>query len=70
LGKTGRQRAKENKAANAQAKALAPTIRELRVAGVTSVCAIAAELNDRMVPTARGGEWHATSVARLLARSG
>jgi DNA invertase Pin-like site-specific DNA recombinase len=71
LGKTGRQRAKENKAeADAQAKALGPTIRELRTAGITSVRAIAAELNKRKVPTARGGEWHATSVVRLLARLG
>jgi len=71
LGKTGKQRAKENKvAADAHAKALEPTIRELRAAGITSVRAIAAELNNRKVPTARGGEWHATSVARLLARLG
>jgi DNA invertase Pin-like site-specific DNA recombinase len=71
LGKTGKQRAKENKAsAEAQAKSLEPIIRELRAAGITSVRAIAAELNDRKVPTARGGEWHATSVVRLLARLG
>lgn len=69
LGRTGKQRAKENKAAaNAHAKALAPTIREFRANGITSVRAIAAALNDRKVPTARGGGWHATSVARLLAR--
>jgi DNA invertase Pin-like site-specific DNA recombinase len=71
LGKTGKQRAKENKmAADAHAKALEPTIRELRAAGITSVRAITAELNDRKVPTAKGGKWHATSVARLLARLG
>jgi hypothetical protein len=68
LGRTGRQRAKENKAAAAQAKAVAPTIRELRAAGITSVRAIATELNERKVPTARGAKWHATSVARLLNR--
>jgi DNA invertase Pin-like site-specific DNA recombinase len=71
LGKTGKQRAKENRvAADAHAKALGPTIRELRAAGIISVRAIAAELNDREVPTARGGEWHATSVVRLLGRLG
>jgi DNA invertase Pin-like site-specific DNA recombinase len=71
LGKTGRLRAKENKAAaSAQAKALLPLVRELRAAGVTSVRAIAAELNRRAVPTAKGGEWHPTSVARVLARIG
>ena len=46
----------------------AMTFRSTFCAGITSVRAIAAELNDRKVPTARGGEWHATSIARLLAR--
>ena len=42
LGRAGKQRAKENKAAaDAQAKTLGPTIRELRAAGITSVRAIA-----------------------------
>jgi DNA invertase Pin-like site-specific DNA recombinase len=69
LGRAGKRLAKEHKAAaNAQAQALAPIIKALRVEGVTSVRAIAAELNKRKVPTARGGEWHPTSVARLLAR--
>jgi DNA invertase Pin-like site-specific DNA recombinase len=69
LGTTGKKRAKENMAAvGAHAEALAPTIRALRASGITSVRAIAAELNSRKVPTARGGKRHATSVARLLAR--
>ena len=69
LGKTGKQRARENKAeADTRAKVLAPAIRELRAEGITSVRAIAAELNRRNVPTARGGAWHPTSVARLLDR--
>ena len=69
LGRTGRQRAKENKAAaDAQARTLAPTIRALRAAGITSIRAIAAELNKRTVPTARGAKWHGTSVVRLLNR--
>jgi DNA invertase Pin-like site-specific DNA recombinase len=71
LGRTGKVRAKENKAAaNAQARALSPIVRELRAAGITSVRAIAAELNRRAVPTAKGGVWHPTSVARMLARIG
>jgi len=69
LGKTGRTRARENKAAaDAHAKTLKPIIRELRAAGVTSVRAISEALNERKVPTARGAEWHPTTVARLLAR--
>lgn len=71
LGKMGRVRAKENKAAaKAHANSLAPLIGQLRAAGITSVRAVAEELNRRQVPTPRGGEWHPTSVARLLARLG
>jgi hypothetical protein len=36
--------------------------------GVTSVRRIAEELNRRAILTPRGGEWHATSVVRLLKR--
>jgi DNA invertase Pin-like site-specific DNA recombinase len=69
LGKRGRDRARENKAAaRAHALSLRATLRELRAAGVTSVRAIAAGLNKRGVVSARGGKWHATSVVRLLAR--
>lgn len=69
LGRTGKVRARENKAAaKAHAASLAPLVRELRAAGIVSVRAVADELNRRKVPTARGGDWHPTSVARLLAR--
>ncbi len=71
LGKTGRIRARENKAAaKAHAAKLAPLVRQLAAAGITSVRAVAEELNRRKVPTPRGGEWHPTSAARLLARLG
>ena len=69
LGKTGKLRAKENKAAaNAYAKSLAATVREIRDEGHITTRAIAEELNRRKVATARGGEWHAMTVARLLVR--
>ena len=69
LGKTGVLRAQENKlAADRQAKSLAPLLRELSQLGITSVRAIAVELNRRGVATVRGGRWHTTSVARLLRR--
>ena len=55
------------RSADARAKALAPTLLKLQVAGF-SHRAIAHELNRRQVPTARGGNWHRTSVIRLLAR--
>jgi len=48
---------------------LAPTIAELRAAGVTSLGRIAAELNRRGIPTANGkGQWQAVQVSRVLAR--
>lgn len=69
LGTHGKNLAAVNKAAAAaQAQALAPIVHELRAAGVSSVRAVADELNRRGLPTARGGKWHATSVARLLGR--
>jgi len=71
LGRTGRVRAKENKAAaQKHASSLAPLIREIQAAGFTSVRAVAGELNRREVPTPRGGQWHPTTVARVLARIG
>jgi DNA invertase Pin-like site-specific DNA recombinase len=58
-----------NKAkAAARAADIAPTIAELQAAGATSLRAIAAGLNDRGIPTARGGEWSAVQVQRLLDR--
>lgn len=48
---------------------LAPVIDELRAAGIRSVKSIAAALNERNIPAARGA-WHATSVSRLLGRLG
>jgi hypothetical protein len=47
---------------------LAPTIRQLQAAGNTTLRSLAAALNALSVETARGGEWDATQVRRLLAR--
>jgi hypothetical protein len=54
--------------ADSRAKSLASTLLQLRVAGHTTVRAISAELSRRKVPTARGGNWHPTTVQRLIAR--
>src|SRR5262245_39248965 len=51
-------------AAELRAKTLAATLHELQLAGFISHRAIAHELNVRQVPTARGGKWHRTGVAR------
>ena len=49
---------------------ISPVVAELQAAGATSLRAIAAGLNERGIPTARGaGTWSATQVARLLSRS-
>lgn len=46
-----------------------PLIRELQVAGLTSLRAVASALNMRGVATARGGEWSAMAVKRALDRA-
>jgi DNA invertase Pin-like site-specific DNA recombinase len=45
---------------------VAPVLAELRAAGVTSLRALAAELNSRGVPAPAGGMWHANTVRRVL----
>jgi hypothetical protein len=46
-----------------------PVVRELQAAGTTTTRAIAAALNARGIRTARGGEWHDSTVRNLLARA-
>ena len=58
------------RAADSRAAALASTIRELMAAGFVSQRALTDELNRRGIPTARGGSWHRTTVARVLIRLG
>jgi DNA invertase Pin-like site-specific DNA recombinase len=55
--------------ARAQAKAIAPTIAEIRAAGFVSLNGIAQQLNARGIPSPRGGKWQAVSVSRVLERS-
>jgi DNA invertase Pin-like site-specific DNA recombinase len=56
--------------ADARAAVLAPIIRELRAARVTSLRRIADELNRRGIRTPRGKQWLAGSVSQLLTRIG
>jgi DNA invertase Pin-like site-specific DNA recombinase len=56
--------------ADARATDIAPIIAELQASGATSLRAIADGLNKRGIPTAAGkGNWSATQVARVLART-
>jgi len=47
---------------------LEPVIRGIQGDGKTSLNQIAAELNERRIPAARGGKWSAVQVARVLSR--
>jgi DNA invertase Pin-like site-specific DNA recombinase len=62
-----REAAKAN--ANSRARDYAPIIADIQATGATSLREIAAELNSRGIVTPRGGQWHASSVRNLLARS-
>ena len=54
--------------ADAFAANVLPVVRQLQAAGATTPRAIAAALNERRVRTARGGEWHDSTVRNLLQR--
>ena len=61
-------RVRQERAAQ-RAADVAPIIAKLQAAGATSLYAIAAGLNARNIPTARGqGEWSAVQVMRVLER--
>jgi len=64
----GRQRATKARRAKAAARAedLAPVIEAIRAEGITSATGIAKALNERRIPTARGGKWQAVQVQRVL----
>ena len=55
-------------AAEAQAAAVAPAIREAQAAGAKSLRQIAAALNGRGIATARGAKWEAVTVRNVLKR--
>jgi hypothetical protein len=68
---TAQRRAAEalTASANERATKLAPIVKDIQAAGITSLNGIAEALNKRRVPTPRGGgHWYATQVRRLLAR--
>ncbi len=59
-----------NRAADARALALLPTIRELMAAGFVSQRGLANELNRRGILGVAGGRWHRNTVARMLTSLG
>jgi hypothetical protein len=54
--------------ADRRARALTSIIAEIRSTGVHSYSGIAAQLEARAIPTARGGRWAATQVRDILLR--
>jgi DNA invertase Pin-like site-specific DNA recombinase len=61
-------RARQQEIANSRAADLAPIIAAIRATGATSLRALAAGLNDRGIPAARGGAWGASQVQKVIAR--
>ena len=59
----------QRKAADDKAQEIIPIVRALRESGVSSFTRIAERLNSLNVPTARGGNWHPTTVKNILARA-
>jgi DNA invertase Pin-like site-specific DNA recombinase len=55
--------------ASKRAQDLLPVIESIKAEGATSLRQIAAVLNERGITTARGGEWSAVQVQRIMARS-
>jgi DNA invertase Pin-like site-specific DNA recombinase len=64
---------KGNAANRAAAEAFAgnvlPIVREIQASGARTLRAIAGALNARGIRTARGGDWHASTVANMLLRT-
>ena len=61
--------AANREAADAFASNVLPIVRQIQATGAKTHRAIAQALNDRGVRTARGGEWHDSTVRNLLARA-
>lgn len=61
--------AANREAADAFASNVLPIVRQIQATGATTHRAIAQALNDRGVRTARGGNWHDSTVRNLLARA-
>jgi len=68
----GAERSAASRAAEAskRAAALLPIIDALKAEGITSASGIARALNDRGIPTSRGGKWQAVQVQRFLSLVG
>jgi hypothetical protein len=57
------------RAADEFATGLIPVVQAIRASGAQTLASMAIELNRRGIRSARGGEWHASSVANLMDRT-
>ncbi|MHC2109045.1 recombinase family protein [Methylobacterium sp. CM6246] len=64
-----RSRARQTKRAGERALDLAPVIATARLEGAVSLRQIAAALNARGIPAARGGAWSAVQIQRVLTKT-
>ena len=64
----GRRKAAEARQAKAASRTadLLPIVEAIRAEGITSATGIAKAMNERGIPTARGGRWQAVQVQRML----
>ena len=62
-----RSRARQTHRAKERVQDLAPVVAAVRAEGAVSLRQIAAALNARAIPAARGGSWSAAQVQRVLA---
>jgi DNA invertase Pin-like site-specific DNA recombinase len=71
LGRNGAERLAPAYRAEAMACAaeVVPVLEDVRASGALSLRQIAAGLNQRGIPTARGGTWSAMQVKRVLERA-
>ena len=67
-GAVGRDRQRQG--ADHFAANVLPVVAEIKRSGAGTLAAIAGALNARGVRTARGGQWHASTVRNLLLRAG
>lgn len=65
----GRGQATQRSDADAFAANVLPIVREIQAAGISKLADIAGALNARGVRTARGGDWHASTVRNILLRA-
>jgi hypothetical protein len=56
-------------AADDHARSLLPLLRVLKAEGTITIGAVSRALNERKIRTARGAQWHVSSVSSLLARA-